>query len=538
MYDLLIKNVSVIDGTGEPAYIGNVAAIDGKLICDSVDAAAEAKVTLDGTGLKLSPGFIDSHSHADEVMCEDVPGYELCKINQGITTEVCGQCGASLFPINPKFMKEHAACMSSFVNEEHMQVVPGFTDFSHFLDYAAKLPKGQNFVFNIGHGTLRTYAMGVDNRKPTAQELEVMKTMLAEAMEHGCFGLSSGLIYTPSVFSDTEELIELCKVIAPYGGIYATHMRNEAGHVTDSVKEAIQIAETAGVKLVISHHKVCGKANWGLATETLKLVHEAIERGVDIVIDQYPYEATSTYLNVVLPPKYFAEGLDQILVHLEDPAWRAQVKAEITDPDSSYENQWKNCGGFSGILVLTSPNVPEACGLTVAQYAEKLGKDEFETYFDLLLANKGVGLCAYFCIDEKEIQQIYMDPNTVPGSDCIITLDGSPCHPRTYGTFVRTISHFQKECGLLSLEAAIRKQTYQTALGWGIKNKGLIKDGYDADLVLFNYDTIKDTPTFTNGRQLCEGIEAVIVNGEIVYQGKKLTGNYPGKCILKDGTVL
>lgn len=538
MYDLLIKNVSIIDGSGKPAYIGHIASVNGKLVCSNVDVNAEAKTVLDGTGLKLSPGFIDSHSHADEVMCENVEGYELCKINQGITTEVCGQCGASLFPINHKFLKEHESSLASFVNEEHMKLVPDFTDFSHFLDYACGLPKGQNFVFNIGHGTLRTYAMGLANRKPTSEEMETMKTMLREAMEHGCFGLSSGLIYTPSVYSDTEELIELCKVIAPYGGVYATHMRNEAAYVVDAVKEAIQIAETAGVRLVISHHKVCGKANWGLADETLRLIHEAIGRGVDILIDQYPYEATQTYMNVIIPPKYFAEGMDQILLHLKDPAWRSQVKAEITDPSSTFENQWKNCGGFGGILVLSSPNAPEACGLTIAEYARKLGKDEFDTYFDLLLENKGVGLCAYFCIDEKEIQKIYMDPNTVPGTDCIITIDNSPCHPRTYGTFVRTLSHFQKECGLLSLEAAIHKQTYQTAKGWGIKNKGLIKDGFDADLVLFNYESLKDTPTFANGRQLCEGIEAVIVNGEIVYRNKKLTGNYPGKCILRDGTSL
>ena len=414
-----------------------------------------------------------------------------------------------------------------------MERVKNFTDFSAFLSYAEALPKGQNFVFNIGHGTLRTAAMGVANRKPTAGEPETMKSYLREAMEHGCHGLSSGLIYTPGVYCETEELVELCKVMAPYHGIYATHMRNEAAHVVDSVKEAIYIAKTAGVKLVISHHKVCGKANWGLATETLKVIHEAIERGVDITIDQYPYEATQTYMNVILPPKYFAEGMDAILEHLGDPAWRAQVKAEITDPASTFENQWKNCGGFDSILVLSSPNVPQACGMTIGEYARKCGKDEFETFFDLLSDNKGAGLCAYFCIDEKEIQQIYMDEYTVPGTDCIITLDKSPCHPRTYATFVRTLKHFHKDCKLLSFEAAIHKQTEQTALAWGLKNKGLIAEGYDADLVLLDYDSLNDCATFENGRQLCDGIVSVFVNGEIVYHDKKLTGVYSGKCILR-----
>lgn len=475
---------------------------------------------------------------SDQAMNADPSTYELGKINQGITTEVCGQCGSTRFPINPKFLKQHVACMSGTPTEKQIQLYSTFHTFSKFLDYAVSLPKGQNFAFNIGHSTLRTYAMGVENRKPTPAELETMKELLKDAMEHGCLGMTSGLIYTPGVFSDTEELIELCKVIAPYGGIYGTHMRNEAGDVVAAVKEAITIAETAGVKLVISHHKVCGKKNWGLATKTLEVIHEAINRGVDIMIDQYPYEATQTAMNIILPPKYFAEGLDKIVEHLADPAWCAQVKAEIMDPDSTFDNSWKLCGGFDGILTLASPNVPEAIGLTIGEYARKIGKDDFETYFDLLQRNNGKGLCAYFCIDEKEIQQIYMDPNTVPGTDCIIPQGNDPCHPRTYGTFVRTLSHFQKECGLLSLEEAIFKQTYKTAQGWGLKNKGLIRDGYDADLVLFNYDTLKDTPTYQNGRALCEGIEVVIVNGQIVYRDKKLTGNYPGKCILKDGTAL
>lgn len=537
MYDLLIKNATIVDGSGKPAYIGNVASVNGKLIVSDVDLAAGAKTELDGTGLTLTPGYIDSHSHIDEAMYGDPNIYELCKINQGITTEVCGQCGASLFPYNKGFEKEHYTIMKSFVDEEYLKIVPDFVNFPSFLEHAKAMPKGQNFYFNVGHGSLRAAAMGTEARKPTSDELEKMKDMLRDAMEHGCLGMTSGLIYNPGVYSETEELIELCKVMAPYHGVYATHMRNEAANSLASVAEAIKIAETAGVKLVISHHKICGKGNWGLASETLKLIHEAIERGVDITIDQYPYEATQTYMNVILPPKYFAMGMDYILEHLSDPEWRATVKAEITDPASTFENQWKNCGGFSGILILSSPNVPEACGMRISEYAEKIGKDEFDAYFDLLLANEGAGLCAYFCICEEEIQQIYKDENTVPGTDCIITLDDSPCHPRTYGTFIRTIAHFQKECGLLPLEKVIYKQTYQTALAWGIPNKGLIRDGYDSDLVLFDYNTIYDTPTFENGRQLCEGVKVVIVNGEIVYKDKKLTGSYSGKCLLRGGIV-
>lgn len=537
MYDLLIKNACIIDGSGKPQYIGDVASVNGKLLVSTVDSSLGAKRVIDGTGLTLTPGFIDSHSHIDEAMYGDPNIYELCKINQGITTEVCGQCGASLFPYNKKFEKEHETIMKSFVDDGYMKLVPDFVDFPSFLVHAKSMPKGQNFYFNVGHGSLRAAAMGTENRKPTASELELMKEMLQDAMEHGCVGMTSGLIYNPGVFSETEELIELCKVMAPYGGVYATHMRNEAGSILDAVAEAIKIAETAGVKLVISHHKVCGKGNWGLATETLRLVHEAVERGVDITLDQYPYEATQTYMNVILPPKYFAMGMDYILENLADPVFRATLKAEITDPASTYENQWKNCGGFSGIMILSSPNVPEACGMRVSEYAEKIGKDDFDTYFDLLIANKGAGLCAYFCIDEKEIQQIYTDEYTVPGTDCIITLDDSPCHPRTYGSFVRTIAHFEKECKLLPLEEVIYKQTFKTAKTWGIPNKGLIKDGYDSDLVLFDYETIYDTPSFENGRQLCEGIKEVIVNGEVVYEDKKLTGTYSGKCLLRGGII-
>lgn len=531
MLDILIQNASVVDGSGKAKYSGTIGIKNGKIV---VNPGKEAKTIVDGTGLTLCPGFIDSHSHHDQVFGPEVEIYNLCKISQGVTTDVVGQCGMSPFPVPTKNLETIRGLLASFDTEEQLDRLKNYTDFQHFLDYAESVPKASNFAFNCGHSVLRAAVMGTANRKPTPAELEEMKAYLKEAMEHGCLGLTSGLVYVPGVYSDTEELIELCKVIRPYGGIYATHMRNESNGVVTAVKEAIHIAETAGVPLFISHHKVLGTGNWGLSKETLRLIHAAIDRGVKATIDQYPYTATQTILNVCLPPELFADGKDNLVRLLKDPVQRRRIQTEMMEKPPKYENNYINCNGFSGIIVLSSPNVPEAVGMSVADYAKKAGKSDFDAYFDLMVENHSEGQAAYFAISEDEMQKIYMDENTVVGSDGIITAD-TPVHPRTFGTFAKALTYFSKEKKLLSFEQAVRKQTSLTAERWGLKNKGLIADGYDADLVLLDYGELHDTADFVHTRELAKGIKKVFVNGEIVFQNGKLTSARPGKCILRSG---
>ena len=499
MLDFIIRNARIVDGTGAPAFVGDVGILNGKITFHTRD---EARAVIDAAGLTLTPGLIDSHSHNDRFIGLDPQVFALSKISQGITTEVTGQCGSSPFPVPDPHDAEIRGFFAEEMSPEHLKDIERFRDFGTFLSYADAQPKPGNYAFLQGHGMLRMSVMGRANRKPTADELALMKARLRDAMEHGCLGLSSGLIYVPSVYADTEELIELCRVIRPYGGVYATHMRSESDHVVEAVREAIAIAKAADVPLVISHHKVCGKRNWGASRETLRLIHEAIDGGMRIMLDQYPYTASQTGLCQCMPPKYFAEGPAVFAKLLRDPDVRAKVKAEMTEEPPQYNSSYQNAGGFGGILVLSCPGAPEAEGLTVREYAQKLGRDEFEVYFDMM------------------------------ADGCVGALDG-PTHPRAYGSLVRALCTFSKQRGLVSFEEAIRKETGLTAARWGLAGKGRIAEGMDADLVLMDVDKLQDNADFMHPRALCSGIEKVLVGGVVAYENGRLTGANPGRCVLR-----
>lgn len=533
MLDYLIKNADIVDGMGTPAYKGSVGIRNGKLVLGSDETA---KTVIDASGQFLCPGFIDSHSHTDEYIGSDPEVISLCKISQGITTEVGGQCGSSMFPVPADRRKEMRDYFGEDTNREQLDSLDRFESFRTYLDFVGEQKLVGNFAFLQGHSTLRMAVMGYENRKPTADELEQMKQLLRESMEAGCLGLSSGLIYVPGVYADTEELVELCKVIKPYGGIYATHMRSESDHVVEGVKEAIYVAKTAGVPLVISHHKVCGIRNWGASKETLRLIEEAGREGVRITMDQYPYVASQTGLCQCLPPKYFTNGAKAAAELLKDPKMRRQIKREMTEVPCSYNSSYQNAGGFGGILVLSSPAVPEAVGLRLDEYAKQAGKDPFDAYFDLMAANEGVGSGAFFCMDEKELDAIYLNENTVVGTDGLNSSNEGAVHPRAFGSLVRAICYFAKEKKLVSFEEAVRKETSLTAGRWGLSGKGRIADGMDADLVLLDYDRLKDKADFANPRQLCEGIEKVFVNGHLAYENGKITDAYAGRAIVREGT--
>ena len=499
MLDFIIRNARIVDGTGAPAFVGDVGILNGKITFHTRD---EARAVIDAAGLTLTPGLIDSHSHNDRFIGLDPQVFAVSKISQGITTEVTGQCGSSPFPVPDPHDAEIRGFFAEEMSPEHLKDIERFRDFQTYLTYADAQPKPGNYAFLQGHGMLRMSVMGRANRKPTADELALMKARLRDAMEHGCLGLSSGLIYVPSVYADTEELIELCRVIRPYGGVYATHMRSESDHVVEAVREAIAIAKAADVPLVISHHKVCGKRNWGASRETLRLIHEAIDGGMRIMLDQYPYTASQTGLCQCMPPKYFAEGPAVFAKLLRDPDVRAKVKAEMTEEPPQYNSSYQNAGGFGGILVLSCPGAPEAEGLTVREYAQKLGRDEFEVYFDMM------------------------------ADGCVGALDG-PTHPRAYGSLVRALCTFSQQTGLASFEEAVRKETGLTAARWGLAGKGRIAEGMDADLVLMDVDRLQDNADFMHPRALCSGIEKVLVGGVVAYENGRLTGANPGRCVLR-----
>ncbi|MCI5615604.1 MAG: D-aminoacylase [Clostridia bacterium] len=531
MLDILFRGVYLVDGTGAPARTRDVGVKNGKITLHT--QGESARETVEGGGLTLCPGFIDAHSHGD--MSVGTPHGNLCKISQGVTTEIAGQCGQSPFPVDRRFL-EDLKCVTAFAPDYQKMPFERFARCRDYEDYCRTVPMALNLAELVGHNTLRASVMGVADRAPTGAELALMKDRLRAGMEQGALGLSSGLIYIPGVYCTTEEVIELCRVIRPYGGIYATHMRNEAADVVKSVKEAIFIAESAGVPLVISHHKVCGRDNWGASWETLRLIDEAAARGVRIGLDQYPYEANMTALNVCIPPRHFAQGMPALLEKLRDPAGRAQIAAEMNDPAGGYDNFYRNSGGFSGVFVSVSPAVPEAEGRTVADYAAAVGKGPMDAYFDLLLANGGDGNAIYFAMDPREVERIYQYPRTMVGSDALCFGLEEKGHPRGWGTFIRPLAEFAGEKKLVSFEEAVYKQTGLTAAFWGLVGKGRVAEGYDADLVLLDRGTLRAAATYAHSNQKAEGVCAVYVAGKCVYRAGALTGEYPGKLILRQGT--
>ncbi len=525
-YELVINNARIIDGTGEPSTIGSVAVQNGRIAAVGT-GPYEGIRAVDAHGLYLAPGFIDCHSHGDMLIGN--PFVALTKISQGITTEIAGQCGISMFPIIKNkmggFIKQLLGDLPLPEEYQNLQ------SMNAFLDYVKTQSLEINTATFVGHCNIRLAVMGYDNREPTQDELDQMKTIVRDAMEHGALGLSTGLIYTPGSFAKTAEIIELCKVVSEYDGIYATHMRNESGNVLASVLESIQIAEQANVPILISHIKVMGKKNWGLSSKVLETIDNAIQRGVRITMDQYPYTATSTMLNICIPHWHFTKGIDGLVQSLSTKEVRQTIRKEMLNPDSPFENHYIDCGGFGGILVVTSPNCKEAEGLTVEEYANKVGKDPFDTYFDLVQVNEGGGNAVFFCLEEEDIFRFIRNENCVVGTDGLCASPKSKAHPRAFGTFPRAIRYFVIDNHLMNLEKMVHKMTGLTAARMKLTSKGKLAAGYDADMVLFSGEDICDKATYANPVAFCSGIEAVYVGGQLAYHDNKLTGAGAGQFI-------
>lgn len=529
MYQILIRNASVIDGTGKPAFSADVAVKDGKIVLNP-DPVLGAEEVIDAAGLVLSPGFIDAHCHGDSSL--GIPEACLAKSSQGITTECTGQCGETLFPVStdPAKLDMFAGMFAAYLQPDDSGCNEGYADFTSmkkFLEYADRRQCSTNYTILTGHSPLRIVAMGFDNREATPEELEHMKSLLRECMEQGSKGLSAGLLYSPSCYANEDELVELCKVVAEYDGFFAVHLRDEAGDFENSVKEAIRIAERSGCRLNLSHHKVCGSEFWGTTEKTLKLVEEANARGVKTYVDVYPYLATGNYLNICLPKDFFAHGPEKMVELLKDPAVRAELTPRIKEMDGRY----RQCGSFDNIFISSAPKTPECIGMSVGEYARKVGGDEFEVYYDLVCANGHEATAAYFSMCAEDLERVLLHPLSVICTDSFDIGPDKACHPRCFGSFPLCLGKYVREQKLMPLETMIHKMTQALAEFMGIANKGVIADGYDADLVLFNPDTVIDKADFKNSHTLSEGIERVFVAGETVFTNGKLTGKFPGKFI-------
>lgn len=521
--DLLIQNVEIIDGSGRKPIFGSVAVLDGKICADG--GHWEPERVIDGTGLTVTPGFIDVHSHGDFVAGHDYG--RLCKTSQGITTEIAGQCGSSCFPVTPE-SQELLFANANIVGADIAENLGTFTNLSGYKNYLAKSKLSANMMLFMGHSALRLAVMGTSDAKANADQIGQMKAFLEEAMKDGCAGLSTGLFYPPSAYGDVDEVSALCEVVAKYDGIHTTHIRNEGSEVLKSLEEVLEVSRRTGVALNVSHHKVCGQKNWGMSEQTLALLDAARAEGITVTMDVYPYLASMTKLAACIPTEYFVKGTAWLQRELKNPELRAEIKAKM----ENYEDgRYRQCGGFTGVMIGVCPSRPEADGKFISDFAKETGEDPFELFFDLIMIDGGKCNAIYFTMCEEDLERIVCDPHTMIGTDGLVASIEGKTHPRGWASFPRAIRMFVKEKKLMPLETMIHKITGLAAATYSLKNKGLIEAGYDADLVLFNKEEIGDAADFVNSNLLCNGVKTVIVGGKIVYSDGCMTEECPGQWI-------
>lgn len=529
LLDLVIRNGRILDGAGNPWFNGDIGIKDGKIV--KVGKIAErGEREIDAKGLFVSPGFVDIHTHADLTILavRNAESY----ITQGITTAVASNCGLAMAPINP----ERLELLKSYVSPFLVRDFDYGWDWRSFGEFYEKVEKGGiaiNLVPLAGHGTIRIFVKGFDPSPPSPDELEQMKELLRRCIDEGAFGLSTGLIYPPGSYSETGEIIELAKVLAEKGGVYLSHIRNESKRLIEAVDEAIEIGEKAEVPVQISHHKASGKPNWGKVNATLRLMERARLRGVEVNCDVYPYPAGSTTITALLPPWALQGGIQKMLERLKDKDVRAKIVKDIEEDKFEGENFLK-AAGWSGVLISQCVN-KDYEGRTLEEILRDRGRldDPYDGLFDWMLEIKGDAAMVIFLMDEEDVKTVISHPLSMIGSDSWVTapsVGGKP-HPRAYGTFPRVLGKYVKEERALSLEEAIKKMTSLPASKMRIPFRGLVKEGFWADLVIFNFDKVKDKATFQEPHQYAEGIEYVLVNGELVLERGKVTGKRPGRVI-------
>jgi N-acyl-D-amino-acid deacylase len=516
MQQTIIRNADVLDGSDAPAYRADIALEGDRIVAIGDLAAMQAGTTIDGKDLVAAPGFIDMHSHSDFTLPIN-PRAE-SKIRQGVTTEVIGMCGASPAPLDPAERERLKASRPE---------LPWTWDtFADYLDYLRQNGISVNVVPMVGHGAVRGLAVGQDDRAPSDGEMDEMKRLIAQAMDEGAWGLSTGLIYAPSAFATTEELVELSRVPAARDGFYFSHIRGEGPTLLESVAEAIEVGERAGLPVQIAHFKAQGPENWHLLDRALALLDEARVRGVDVAADRYPYIASSTSLRAYLPQWAHDGGMEALLGRLADPEQRQRI-LEAPFPRG---RRWET------IVLSDARTHPEWEGLSVAQIAAQRGADPTETALDMILEAEGNASVVHFGMDEEGLHKTLRHPAIMIGSDGSARAPYGPlgegkAHPRNYGTFVRVLGVYAREEGVLSMAQAVHKMTGMPAARLGLADRGRLAVGMKADLVLFNPDTVRDRATYTEPYQYPEGIAYVFVNGEAVITPEGHTGALPGRVL-------
>jgi dihydroorotase/N-acyl-D-amino-acid deacylase len=535
-YDILIKNGRILDGTGNPWYAGEVAVRGDRIAAIGKLDGATAKRVIDASGRVVAPGFIDMLGQSEAALLLD--NRSLSKLSQGIASEITGE-GGSIAPQNDTTL----AALRPFL--ERYGLTTAAVDWRTLDGYFRRLEQSGtplNLGTYVGAAQVREAVLGDVDRAPSPAELEQMKALVAQAMQDGAMGVSTALIYPPGHYAKTEELIELVKVAAQYGGIYATHMRSEGQSEMTALDEAFRIGREARLPVEIFHLKVSGKTRWGSMPRVVAKIREARNSGLDVGADMYPYRAGATALASALPPWVADGGLDKLLERLRDPKVRRRIRAEMAADHPNWENLYFDSGGASGVLIssVANPELKKFEGKTLAEVAVEQKKDPLTALFDFVLADKGQTGALYFMASGSDLQYGLKQPFTSVGLDANeMSLDGPiyepHAHPRAFGSMPRFLGHYVRDLKLMPLEQAIRKITSLPAQRVGLRDRGLLKQGFFADITILDPATIRDRATYTHPTQLSEGIEYVIVNGQLEYERGRLTGAMAGRALRGPG---
>jgi len=528
MLDLKIEGATVFDGTGAAGNRTDVGVRDESIVAIGDLNREHAGTTLNASGKALAPGFIDMHSHSDWRLWANRRAES--KIRQGVTTEVVGNCGFSPAPVSAEF-RDDLRGFALYVPPGMDFAWPGFAEYLRAFDSGGA---ALNVVQLVGHGTLRIAAMGFARRPPAAAELTRMQRLMGEAVEAGAWGLSTGLIYAPGSYATTEEIVDVARVAGSQGGFYASHIRGEGATLLDAVAEAIRVGREARLPVQVSHVKAAGRPNWGKVERALALIDAARAEGLDVMGDVYPYTASSTTLRTLLPDWALEGGVDAMIKRLADGDARARIRKEIEAPVTG--QSLLDRIGWENVMISYCAKRKDAEGKRLSQIAAARGIDPTDAAIDLIVDESGKAYMILFQLDEADLRAALVHPHVMIGSDGSSLApygplgEGKP-HPRSYGTFPRVLGEYAREQRTLPLASAVHKMTGLPAARLGLRDRGILRAGARADLVVFDARRVTDRATYEDPHRYPDGIEHVVVNGRFVVKHGEHTGSLPGKVL-------
>jgi|SRR5579864_352866 len=528
-FDLVIENGRIVDGTGSPWYSGDIGIREGKIVSIGKLSRAARSRTINAHGLIVAPGFIDMLGQSELSILVDPRAPS--KTYQGITTEITGE-GSSVAPLNDEIIREDSAIY------EHYHITPDWRTLRQYFDRLQRQGLGINLATYAGATQVRRFVVGENDRDPTAQELAQMKDLVRQAMLDGAVGLSTALQYAPAMYAKTDELVALAKEASDMGGVYATHLRSESDHISEAIDEAIRIGREAKIPVEIWHIKAAGKNNWGRMSQIVAKVNLARQEGVDIAADTYAYLAGMNSLSAFIPPWAHEGGDEKLIERLKDPVVRAQIRAQMLSTHGDWENEWQEIRSPDDVLigVVRNPLLMPVSGKRLSDIAKMWNEDPINALFDLLVKDDAHTHAAVFMMSEPDVILALQQPWVSVGTDYEGTqpdgiLGKEHPHPRAYGTFPHILNRYVRQEHILTLEEAIRKFTSLPAQRMRLPDRGLVKPGMWADLVIFDPISVTDAATFQDPTQFSRGMEFVLVNGISVIDEGKMTNETPGKII-------